>query len=149
MIEDEFSSDKAFQIDEKVWRILPKIQARKVKELLGIEGVGLADFLQAISVKLEAEEYDYEDDEEEENAIKTYWGVDLAQRSPPKIARIKTTAQRNPRQTTTTDAYREMFPETFTLYTSLYFKEPDDSWNILYSYEDQPVMIEKTIAPAH
>jgi len=60
MIEEEFSFDKALEIDEKVWRILPKIQARKVKELLGLEGIGLADFLRAIKVKLEAEEYVYE-----------------------------------------------------------------------------------------
>jgi len=64
MIEEEFSFDKALEIDENVWRILPKIQARKVKELLGLEGVGLADFLRAIEVKLEAEEYDYETKEQ-------------------------------------------------------------------------------------
>jgi hypothetical protein len=63
MIEEEFSFDKALEIDEDVWRILPKIQARKVKELLGLEGVGLADFLRAIRVKLEAEGYDYEEKE--------------------------------------------------------------------------------------
>ena len=60
MIEEQFSFDKALEIDENVWRILPKIQARKVKELLDLEGIGLADFLRAIKVKLEAEEYDYE-----------------------------------------------------------------------------------------
>lgn len=63
MLEEEFSLDKALEIDEKVWRILAKIQARKTKELLGLEGTGLADFLQAIRVKLEAEEYDYEERE--------------------------------------------------------------------------------------
>jgi hypothetical protein len=60
MIEKEFSFERAMEIDEKVWSILPKIQARKVKELLGIEGIGLADFLQAVKVKFEAEGYDYE-----------------------------------------------------------------------------------------
>ena len=59
MIEEEFSFDKVLEIDEKVWRILPKIQARKAKELLGLKGIGLADFLRAIKVKLEAEEYGY------------------------------------------------------------------------------------------
>ena len=59
MIEKEFSFDKALEIDEDVWRVLPKIQARKVKELLGLDGIGLSDFLKAISVKLEAEGYDY------------------------------------------------------------------------------------------
>ena len=60
MIEDQFSFDKALEIDENVWRVLPKIQAREMKKLLGLEGVGLADFMKAISVKLQAEEYDYE-----------------------------------------------------------------------------------------
>ena len=60
MIEEEFSFDKALEIDESVWRVLPKIQARKVKQLLGLEGIGLADFSRAIEVKLEAEGYDYE-----------------------------------------------------------------------------------------
>jgi hypothetical protein len=63
MLEEEFSFDRALEIDEKVWRILPKIQARKTKELLGLEGKGLQDFLQAIRVKLQAEEYDYEERE--------------------------------------------------------------------------------------
>ena len=61
MIEEDSSFDKALEMDAKVWSILPKIQARKVKELLGLEGVGLADFLKAIKVKLEAEEYSYEE----------------------------------------------------------------------------------------
>ncbi len=60
MIEEEFTFDKALEIDEKVWRILPKIQARKAKELLRLGGNGLADFLQAIKVKFEAESYCYE-----------------------------------------------------------------------------------------
>jgi hypothetical protein len=59
MIEDKFSFDKAMEIDVDVWRVLPKIQARKVKELLNLKGNGLADFTQAIKVKMEAEEYDY------------------------------------------------------------------------------------------
>jgi len=60
MIEEKCSFDTALEIDEGVWRVLPKIQARKVKELLCLKGIGLEDFLQAIKVKLEAEEYDHE-----------------------------------------------------------------------------------------
>ena len=63
MLEEEFSFDKALEIDEKVWRILPKIQARKVKDLLGLKGIGLADFRRAIKVKLEAEGYEYQENE--------------------------------------------------------------------------------------
>ena len=60
MIEKQFSFDKALELDAEVWSILPKIQARKVKELLSLEGKGVSDFVKAIKVKLEAEEYDYE-----------------------------------------------------------------------------------------
>ena len=60
IIEKHFSFDKALELDTEVWSILPKIQARKIKELLSLEGKGVSDFIQAIKVKLEAEEYDYE-----------------------------------------------------------------------------------------
>ncbi len=60
MMEEESSFDRALEMDEKVWGVLPKIQARKMKKMLGLKGVGLADFLCAIEVKLEAEEYDYQ-----------------------------------------------------------------------------------------
>ena len=69
MIEDQFSFDKALEIDEDVWRVLPKIQAREMKKLLGLKGVGLADFIKAISVKLQAEGYDYEKREPEPDCI--------------------------------------------------------------------------------
>ncbi|MBM3211789.1 hypothetical protein FJZ33_06205 [Candidatus Poribacteria bacterium] len=69
MLEKEFSFDEALDIDERVWKILPKIQARKVKELLGISGIGLFDFLKAMKVKLEAEEYEYEVLKEEEGHL--------------------------------------------------------------------------------
>jgi len=60
MVEKEFSFDDALKIDESVWSVLPKIQSRKAKELLRLEGKGLADFLKAIEVKLESEGYGYE-----------------------------------------------------------------------------------------
>jgi hypothetical protein len=60
MTEKKFSFDKALELDVEVWSILPKIQARKVKELLSLEGKGVSDFIKAIEVKLVAEEYDYE-----------------------------------------------------------------------------------------
>lgn len=69
MIEDEFSFDKAMEEDEKVWRVLPKIQARMAKKLLEIDGNDLLDFLKAIKVKLEAEEYSYRINISEENHV--------------------------------------------------------------------------------
>ncbi|MBD3182029.1 hypothetical protein GF312_07045 [Candidatus Poribacteria bacterium] len=70
MLEEEFGFEKALDIDEKVWKVLPKIQARKVKEILGIDGKGLEDFSRAISVKLEAEGYIYNLEKENPNSLK-------------------------------------------------------------------------------
>jgi hypothetical protein len=69
MIEKQFSFDKALEIDADVWSILPKIQARKVKEMLSLEGKGVSDFLKAIAVKFEAEEYDYYIEQKNEDHI--------------------------------------------------------------------------------
>ena len=69
MVEDQLSFDEALQMDIKVWSVLPKIQARKVKELLGLQGAGLSDFLAAIKVKFEAEEYDYQVSKASANGI--------------------------------------------------------------------------------
>lgn len=60
MTEEEFSFDEALKIDRKVWEVLPKIQARKAKELLGISGSGMRDLLKAISIKLQAEGHNYD-----------------------------------------------------------------------------------------
>jgi len=57
--EDDLSFDEALRMDKKVWEILPKIQARKAKELLNLEGKGLQDFFQAIKLKFNAEQYIY------------------------------------------------------------------------------------------
>ncbi len=69
MVEKESSFEKALKLDEDVWRVLPKIQARKVKELLELEGNGLKDFIQAIKVKFDAEEYEYEIKEQRDSLI--------------------------------------------------------------------------------
>lgn len=59
-LEEEFGFDKALEIDEKVWRIMSKIQARKAKELLEIKGNSSEELLQALILKFEAENYQYE-----------------------------------------------------------------------------------------
>jgi len=60
LTEKKYSQKEALEIDEEVWKILPKIQAREVKELLHITSGGLKNFLRALKVKLEAEGYEYE-----------------------------------------------------------------------------------------
>jgi predicted ArsR family transcriptional regulator len=57
MLEEEDSFDKALKIDRKVWEVLPKIQARKIKELCSLKGGNLEDLLKALAFKLEAEDF--------------------------------------------------------------------------------------------
>ena len=45
MLEKTDSFDKALEVDGRVWEILPKIQARKIKELLFPGGIELLDLL--------------------------------------------------------------------------------------------------------
>lgn len=59
-LEEEHSYDYALRIDELVWEILAKIQARKARELLNIEGSNLADLLRALELKFVAESYQYQ-----------------------------------------------------------------------------------------
>ena len=59
MVEKGTSFEEALALDEQVWAVLAKIQARKAKELLHIEGGSIADLLKGLEVKLQAEEYGY------------------------------------------------------------------------------------------
>jgi hypothetical protein len=65
--EEEFSFQKALELDKKVWSILPKIQARKVKELLDIKGNTTADLINALKLKWTAEDYEFEIVKNEDN----------------------------------------------------------------------------------
>ncbi|MBN2015079.1 MAG: L-2-amino-thiazoline-4-carboxylic acid hydrolase [Candidatus Altiarchaeota archaeon] len=58
-VEEDSSFEKALELDEKVWRVLPKIQARKVKELLGIDGDSVRDLIKALELKWTAEDYGF------------------------------------------------------------------------------------------
>ena len=59
MLEKADSFDKALEIDRGVWKILPKIQARKIKELLGVEAEAatVEDLVNALKFKLDAEDF--------------------------------------------------------------------------------------------
>jgi hypothetical protein len=70
MIEDALSFEKALDIDEKVWRIMPRIQSKKLRELYGIEGNSLQDLLAALRIKFELERYQISTGEIEEDNVK-------------------------------------------------------------------------------
>lgn len=56
-LEEEHSYEEALRLDEQVWEILPKIQARKARELLGIDGHSLADLGLGLWLKFASEGY--------------------------------------------------------------------------------------------
>ncbi len=60
--EERFGFDEAIALDEAVWEVMSKIQARKARAALGIIGNSLEDLAQAFSLKLTAEGYDYDFD---------------------------------------------------------------------------------------
>jgi len=53
--EEALSYQDALRLDEQVWEIMPKIQARKAKEILGIQGGSLADLALALWLRFAAE----------------------------------------------------------------------------------------------
>jgi hypothetical protein len=57
MLEKTDSFEKALEVDRMVWEILPKIQARKIKELFKMEGDKAEHLVKAIEFKLAAEDF--------------------------------------------------------------------------------------------
>jgi hypothetical protein len=58
--EEECGFDKAMALDEAVWDVMAKIQARKAKSMLGLNGGSLDDLAKGFRLKLEAEGYDFD-----------------------------------------------------------------------------------------
>ncbi|MCE5324558.1 L-2-amino-thiazoline-4-carboxylic acid hydrolase [bacterium] len=58
-VEERFSSDDAMDLDESVWSVMYKIQARKAKEILDLAGGDLDDLAKAFQLKLTSEGYDF------------------------------------------------------------------------------------------
>jgi len=58
-VEERLDFEEALRLDVEVWGILAKIQARKARELLAIEGRTLADLMSALQLRFAAEQYGY------------------------------------------------------------------------------------------
>ena len=58
-VEERLGFDEALQLDEAVWKVLPKIQARALKGMMHLPG-GLEGLQQALSARLALEGFDYE-----------------------------------------------------------------------------------------
>ncbi|HPT19612.1 MAG TPA: DUF6125 family protein [Methanothrix sp.] len=58
-VEQALGFDQALKLDEAVWRVLPKIQARTLKGMMNLKG-GLPDLNKALAVRLELEGFSFE-----------------------------------------------------------------------------------------
>ncbi|MFO7967364.1 MAG: DUF6125 family protein [Archaeoglobaceae archaeon] len=63
-LEEEYGFDKALEVDRRVWEVLPKIQARKLKSILNT-GDGLEALKQCLAIKLDLEGFNFETQEYE------------------------------------------------------------------------------------
>ena len=57
MLEKTDSFDKALEVDSMVWEVLPKIQARKIKELFGVKTATEENLISALKFKMDAEDF--------------------------------------------------------------------------------------------
>ncbi|MGD9496723.1 MAG: DUF6125 family protein [Armatimonadota bacterium] len=55
MVEKELGLERALELDERVWRVMPKIQARKARELLCAADAGPATMARCMALKFAAE----------------------------------------------------------------------------------------------
>lgn len=58
-VEEMLGFDEALKVDEAVWKVLPKIQARALKAMMNLQS-GLPDLSQALSARLAMEGFDFE-----------------------------------------------------------------------------------------
>lgn len=72
--EEKHGFDEAMDQDEAVWEVMAKIQARKARQLLGIEGDTVEDLVRAFQLKLAAEGYEFSV-EYSEDEVKLLIGV--------------------------------------------------------------------------
>ena len=57
-LEETAGFDQALDIDVRVWKIMPKIQARKLKELTGLDR-GLVALFECFTTKLRIEDFEF------------------------------------------------------------------------------------------
>jgi hypothetical protein len=59
MSEAALGFEQALDLDDRVWRVMPKLQARKAREVLCLAGDGPAELAQAMALKLTAEGHQF------------------------------------------------------------------------------------------
>jgi hypothetical protein len=63
-VEEKYGFQTALQIDEEVWKILPKIQARMIKDMAGLKS-GIDDLFLGMSIRLQLEGFSFKGEREE------------------------------------------------------------------------------------
>jgi len=69
-VEDSFNFEKALEIDNQVWKVIPKIQARFLKTVLGVEK-GIKALEQCFTEKLRLDDIDFKVTSDEKSLIIT------------------------------------------------------------------------------
>jgi predicted ArsR family transcriptional regulator len=64
-VEERYGFETALQIDEEVWKVLPKIQARMIKNMLSLES-GIDDLFQGVAARLRLEGFSFKGEREDE-----------------------------------------------------------------------------------
>jgi len=59
IVEQAHDFEHALALDEQVWQIMPKIQARKAREVLDITGNSLDDLIACFTLKLQADGHQF------------------------------------------------------------------------------------------
>jgi hypothetical protein len=57
-VEEKYGFDVALELDNEVWKVVPKIQARMLKSMAGMDG-GLGALLECFTTKLAIEGFDF------------------------------------------------------------------------------------------
>jgi hypothetical protein len=60
MLEEEEGLEHALEIDQRVWRVMPKIQARKARELMGVDEHTPGALVRCMALKCAAEGHRYD-----------------------------------------------------------------------------------------
>jgi hypothetical protein len=60
-VEEKGGFDNALEVDKEVWRIMPKIQAREIKKILGLKESSIRSLRKAVLFKFKAEGYEVEE----------------------------------------------------------------------------------------
>jgi hypothetical protein len=60
MCEQRLGFEAALDLDDAVWQVMPKLQARQARAVLGLEGESLDELAQALGLKLTAEGHQFE-----------------------------------------------------------------------------------------